>query len=31
MLGIKFIKVQPTEYVLLYRNGQLVQKNLINL
>lgn len=26
MLGIKFIKVQPTEYVLLYRNGQLVRE-----
>jgi hypothetical protein len=25
MLGIKFIKVQPTDYVLLYKNGQLVR------
>jgi len=26
MFGIKFIKVQPTEYVLLYKNGQLVRE-----
>jgi len=28
MLGIKFIKVQPTDYVLLYRNGQLVREGV---
>jgi hypothetical protein len=26
MFGFKFIKVQPTEYVLLYRNGRLVKE-----
>jgi regulator of protease activity HflC (stomatin/prohibitin superfamily) len=26
MLGFKFVKVQPTEYVLLYRNGRLVKE-----
>lgn len=26
MLGFRFIKVQPTDYVLLYRNGQLVRE-----
>ncbi len=28
MLGIRFIKVQPTDYVLLYRNGQLVREGV---
>ncbi len=26
MFGFKFIKVQPTEYVLYYKNGQLVRE-----
>ena len=26
MLGIRFIKVQPTDYVLLYKNGQIVRE-----
>ena len=26
MLGFKFIKVQPTDYVLLYKNGQLIRE-----
>ena len=26
MLGIKFIKVQPTDYVLLFKNGRLSEK-----